>query len=177
MSMTEYGESINALVTTAFAGAEELVGDTFWMADGPPQQLQATLRATREIRIPLQEGADSLVPPTQISDLHDLMWTWHSRMISVEEALATRAGLTEDSGEGWTALSESPEMAAYRSALIEGKQICADFQGTLDATASRGAFADTAWLPTEMKEVVEAALGCQLFPEDPEDVYRYPPAP
>jgi hypothetical protein len=27
-----------------------------------------------------------------------------------------------------------------------------------------------------MKEVVEAVLGCAWFPEDPEDVYRYPPA-
>ena len=27
-----------------------------------------------------------------------------------------------------------------------------------------------------MKEVVERVLGCVWFPENPEDVYRYPPA-
>jgi hypothetical protein len=63
-----------------------------------------------------------------------------------------------------------------RSTWISWKQICDGFQARLDATAAGGAFADTPWIPSEMKEVVEAALGCQSFPEDPEDVYRYPPA-
>ena len=31
------------------------------------------------------------------------------------------------------------------------------------------------WVPAEMKEVVEAVLGCAWFPDNPEDVYRYPP--
>lgn len=176
MSMTEYGERIDALATEASERAEELFGDTFGMTDVTPQQLQAGLeKGSREIRIPLQEAVDDIDPPPQIAELHDDMWNWHSDFISVEEVLAVRVGETEHSIEGWTSLSESPEMAAYRSAIAEGKQICADFQDRLDATAMRGAFADTAWLPAEMKEAVEAALGCQWFPDDPGSVYRYPP--
>ena len=66
-------------------------------------------------------------------------------------------------------------MAAYRAAIAEGKQVCNDFQSRLDATEQRGVFADTPWIPGEMKEVVERVLGCVWFPENPEDVYRYPP--
>jgi hypothetical protein len=35
-------------------------------------------------------------------------------------------------------------------------------------------FADTPWIPGEMKEVVEAVLGCDLFPENPENIWRLP---
>ena len=69
---------------------------------------------------------------------------------------------------------ESAEVEDYRNALVEGKQVCIDFQSQLDATADRGQFADTPWIPTELSEVVEARLGCELFPENPEDVFRLP---
>ena len=177
MSMTEYGERIDAAATEASQRAEELFADAVWTANGTPRQLQTLLeRGLREIRFPLQEAVDRIDPPTQIADLHNLMWDWHSDFIPVEEALAARMGETGDSVEGWTALSESSEVAAYRSAIGEGKQICGGFQARLDATAAAGGFADTPWIPSEMKEVVEAALGCQWFPDDPDDVYRYPPA-
>jgi len=175
--MTEYGERIDALAIEAGQRAEELFADAPPITDVTPRMLQTRLeRGLLEIRIPLQEAVDGIDPPAQIADLHDLMWDWHSDFISVEEALGARMGEAEDSDEGWTALSESPEMAAYRSAIAEGKQICDGFQARLDATAAGGVFADTPWIPSEMKEVVEAVLGCQWFPEDPEDVYRYPPA-
>ena len=48
-------------------------------------------------------------------------------------------------------------------------------QAELDATVERGVFADTPWIPSELKEVVDIVLGCDGFPEHPEDVYRYPP--
>ena len=66
-------------------------------------------------------------------------------------------------------------MATYRAALAYDKQLCSDFQAELDATEERGVFADTPWIPGELKEVVEVVLGCEGYPDDPEDVYR-PPA-
>ena len=76
---------------------------------------------------------------------------------------------------GWPELLETSEVAAYRAALVEGKQMCIEFQATLDATESRGVFADTPWLPAEFSEVVDARLGCDLFPENPDSVFQ--PAP
>jgi len=176
LSLTEYVERINAMERQAGQRAEQLFAEAESVADFTPQQLQAGLeRGLREIRRPLQEAADDIDPPKQIADIHDLMWDWHESFIAIEEALAERAGEADDTPAGWTALSDSSEMAAYRDAIAAGKQVCTDFQTTLDATAERGVFAETPWIPGEMKEVVEAVLGCPWFPENPQDVYRYPP--
>jgi hypothetical protein len=176
LPLTDYVEQVNAIAVQASEQGAALIAEGQQVADFTPQHLQAGLeRGLREIRIPLQEAADAIEPPTQVADLHHLMWDWHARFISVEEALAVRAGAAADTAEDWTALSDSAEMAAYREAITEGKQVCVEFQSQLDATAERGDFADVPWLPGELKEVVNAVLGCEWFPENPEDVYRYPP--
>lgn len=175
LSLTEYVERINAMESEAGRQAARLFTEADEITDFTPQQLQGGLeRALREIRLPLQEAADAIEPPSQIAEIHHLMWDWHEEFIAVEEALAARAGVAPDTTDGWVELSDSPEMAAYRNAIAEGKQVCTDFQATLDATAERGVFADSPWIPGEMKEVVEAVLGCPWFPENPQDVYRYP---
>jgi hypothetical protein len=177
MSLTEYVKRVNAMADQASQQGEELFAEAAQITDFTPQHLQAGLeRGLREIRVPLQEAADAIEPPEQVASLHHLMWNWHAEFINIEEALAARAGTAEDTAADWEALSESPEMAAYRAAIAAGKQVCTDFQAELDATAERGVFADTPWVPGELKEVVEALLGCEWFPEHPEDVYRYPPS-
>lgn len=176
LSLTEYVDRINAAAEPAGQRGAALLAEAEEVTDFTPQVLQAGLeRGLREIRIPLQEAVSDIEPPGQVAELHDLMWGWHAEFISVETALAARAGEAPDTAEGWESLSESSEMRAYREALTDGKQGCADFQSELDATEGRGAFAETPWLPSELKEIVTAALGCEWFPEHPEDVYRYPP--
>ncbi len=176
MSATEYVDRINAIVAPATQKGEALVAEAAQTTDFTPQRLQEGLeRALREIRVPLQEAADEIEPPAPIADLHYLMWDWHSRFIPIERALATRAAAAADTAEDWEALSESPEMAAYRAQLAEGKQVCSDFQGELDARAEGGGFAIDSWLAAELEEIGKAVLGCESFPEHPENVYRYPP--
>lgn len=175
-SLTEYVEDVNAIAGRASEEGAALIAEGAQVTDFTPQHLQAGLeRGLHEIRVPLQTAADALEPPAQVADLHDLMWNWHARFIPIEAALAARAGAAADTAADWEALSDSPEMAAYRAAIAEGKQVCTDFQAQLDATAERGVFADVPWIPAELSEVVEAVLGCEWFPDNPEDVYRYPP--
>ena len=38
----------------------------------------------------------------------------------------------------------------------------------------REAFAGMPWIPGELQEIFEVALGCDGYPEHPEDVYRPP---
>lgn len=175
LSLTEYTEQINAVETRASERGERIAEETEDIVDFTPQDLQEVLEKARVIRIEVKEATDGIEPPEQVADIHSLVFDWHTEFIGIEEALAARAGTTPDTAAGWTELSDSPEMAAYRAAIAEGKQVCIDFQGRLDATEERGVFADTPWLPAEMKEVVERVLGCGWFPEKPEDVYRYPP--
>jgi hypothetical protein len=124
------------------------------------------------LRIESVQATEALDPPEQIADLHQLFMGWEKRLLPIEEALAARAGTVA----GWEEFYQSAEVAAYRAALIEGKQVCVEFQTRLDATAKRGVFADTPWIRGALSEVVEARLGCDLFPEEPENVFRPAPA-
>ena len=176
LSLTEYVDRINVAADQAGQRAEQLTEEGVLTGELTPVQIKAgMLRGLEEIRRPLQEAVEEIEPPDQVADLHTLLWSWHEDFIGIEATLAERFGTTPDTEAGWTELSSSPEMAAYRDSLEAGKQVCIDFQAQLDATERRGAFEDVPWLPAEMSEVVIAALGCEWFPDDPQSIYRYPP--
>ena len=180
MSLTEYVDQLNAinkrglqqyLELLASPQGEVLVAaEAAQITDFTPQDLQVGLEAVIEIAVEVKEAADAIEPPEQVADLHHRLFD--DKFTFFEEALAVRAGTAAN----WEELSESPEMEAFRAAIAEDKQACIDFQAELDATADRGVFADTPWIPGEMKEIVDAVLGCEFVPEIPEDLYRYPPS-
>ncbi len=175
MSLTDYVELYNAIAEEADEQGA-LMDQAPQIGDSTPRDLQTYLEQELSlICVPLQASIDAIEPPEQIVDLHNRMWEWHAGFISVREALAARAGESGHTDADWAALSESPEMAAYRASVVEGKQVCADLQAGLDATAQRGIFAETPWIPGELKEIAEVVLGCEGFPEHPEDLYRFPP--
>lgn len=176
LSLTDYTERINTIEAEASEQGESLAASALEIEDFAPQDLQTILERARIIRVEVDEAVADIDPPEQVADVHDLVFDWHADFIATEEALAVRAGSTPHTAAGWTDLSGSPEMDAYRSAIADGKQVCLEFQERLDATEARGTFADTPWIPGEMKEVVERMLGCVWFPDSPGDVYRYPPA-
>ena len=176
-SLNEYVEQVQAVMDQGMMRYQALVASPEGqvlivggeqLADFTPQQLQLALNELADIQTNAMESADSITPPEQIADLHVLFF----RRLPIEE-LATRAGIATD----WYDLSESAEMIEYRNMLIGDQEVCAEFQATLDATERRGAFVDTPWIPGEMKEIVDAALGCSNLPEHPENFYRPPPLP
>jgi hypothetical protein len=136
------------------------------LTDFTPQDLHTALLQVAEIQAEALDTAAAIDAPKQIADLHTLFF----RELPIAE-LAARAGAAGD----WEELSESAEMAAYRNALAADNQACAEFQAKLDATANRGVFAETPWIPAELKEIVNYGLGCDSLPEHPEDAYRPPP--
>ena len=179
MSLTEYVERINAInhrgiqqyeALLASPRGEVLAAEAADLSDFTPQDLQAGLEGIIEMADEVMEAVADIEPPEQVAEIHYLLFD--DEFTFYEEALATRAATAAD----WEELSASPEMAAFRAAYAEDKQQCIDLQAQLDATAERGDFADTPWIPSEMKEIVNAVLGCEFFPENPEDVYRYQPA-
>ena len=176
-SLTEYVDEINAASGASIVRAEELLAQGNLMSDTlTPQELRTQLlRVLEEVRVPLQAAVDDIEPPSQVATLHALLWDWHAEFIRTEQALAERAGTAPNTLAGWTAFSRSPEVAAYRASLVEGKQVCIDFQTELDATQARGVFEGVAWVPSEFSEAVYAALGCEYFPDDPATVYQIPP--
>jgi hypothetical protein len=185
MSLSEYVQEINAIFDRGLEQYESLATSTeglvlivgqgshlgiadqgVHLTDFTPQDLQVALEQVAEIQAEALEAAAAIEAPEQVAELHELYF----RELPIAE-LAVRAGTAAD----WYELSESAEMAAYRAALAADNQVCAEFQAKLDATADRGVFADTPWIPGDLKETVNYALGCDSLPAKPEDVYRPPP--
>ena len=181
MLLTEYVERVNATVDRASQQYFDLVASpqgAVLVAEGvrlsafTPQDLQSALERVREIEAEVEEAVDAIEPPEQVADLHNLLFDFDDDFISAQEAVAAKAGSAAD----WEELSESPEMAAYRNALAEDKLECADSQTELNTIAERREiFADTPWIPGELKEIFEVVLGCEGYPEHPEDLYLPPP--
>ena len=170
LSLTEYVDRLNGITDRTNPQLEVLISDL--ERSTTPREVSATMERMVALRIESVQAAEALDPPEQIADLHQLFLSWEKRLLPIEDALATRAGTVA----GWEELFESAELAAYRTSLVDGKQGCIDFQARLDATANRGVFADTPWIPGELSEVVSVRFGCDLFPENPEDVFRPVPA-
>jgi len=166
LSLTGYVDRLNVAGDRINPRAEALISEL--ERSTTPEEVSATMERMAALRIESVESTEALDPPEQIADLHDLFLSWEKRLLPIEEAMAARAGTVS----GWEEFFETDEVVAYRAALVEGKQVCIEFQTMLDATAERGVFADTPWLPSALSEVVEARLGCDLFPENPENVFR-----
>ena len=131
-----------------------------------PRDLATALAQLADIQTEALAAADDIEPSSEIPELHDLYF----RRLPIDEP-AARAG-SASSGDD---LSASPEMAAYRAALASDEVVCNELQAYFDGTAQRDAFADNPWLPCELSEIVDFALGCGSFIESPQDLYR-PPA-
>ncbi len=174
MTLTEYVDRLNAVIAEAIPQGEALFADPRGavMAEGAqlsnftPQDLQFALGEVEEIEVAISDAVTDIDPPAAVAEFHNLYFD--TRYSTAREALAARAGTATD----WEELSDTPEMAAYRTAVAEDKQTCIDFQADMDATDERGAFADTPWLPSELKEIVSALLGCDVYPQHPEDMFR-----
>lgn len=175
LTLTEYVEELNRITTTATQEGEMLLSTDrgrVLFAEGPelrnytPADLQFVLDEVLEIELELLEATGGINPPAAVADLHK---SWFNTRFTVARAnLADRAGRVDS----WQELSESEEMAAYRAALVEEKQLCEDLTRQLAATASLGVFDEVPWLPSELGEVVELALGCDWWPTSPENAYR-----
>ena len=139
------------------------------LASFSPRDLQTALEQVRIIEAGVDRATGAIDPPPQVAELHHLFFDFDSEFIASQEALAVRAGSALD----WSELNETPEMAAYRTALAKDKQECIAAQAEVNAIAERReAFADTPWIPAELKEVFEVAFGCDGYPAHPEDLYR-----
>jgi hypothetical protein len=170
LSLTEYVDRLNVIDDRTVQQAEVLISEL--ERSTTPKDVNATMEQMVALRVESIAATEVLDPPEQIADLHQLFLGWEKQLLPIEEALAVRAG----TAAGWEDFFGSLEVVAYRAALVEGKQVCVEFQTRLDATADRGVFVDTPWIPGELSEVVSARLGCDLFPEEPENVFRPVPA-
>ena len=182
MTLTEYVERVDAIFERGLQRYEVLVASPEGMVlivgqgahlgfdtggasltDFTPRDLHVALVQVAEIQEEALASAAEIDPPDQVAELHELYF----RELPIWP-LADRA----EAAATWEELSETPEMEAYRNALAADNEACAEFQSRLDATEQRGAFADLPWMPSELTEIVDYALGCASLPQNPQDAFR-----
>jgi hypothetical protein len=162
LSLTDYVERVNTMAADSRAQAERLYLDYRALTAPTVADLATMLDEVLAIRVAVQkEFVDLGEPPDQIAELHAAMVDWHAAAIDVERALATRARQVSS----WAELEPSAELEAYNAMGAEGLVVCRELQAKLDATEARAVFAGTPWIPGEMKEVVDAVLGCSPIGE------------
>jgi hypothetical protein len=157
LSLTDYVERVNTMAADSRAQAERLYLDYRALTAPTVADLATMLDEVLAIRVAVQkEFVDLGEPPDQIAELHAAILDWHAAAIDAERALATQARQVSS----WAELERSVELGAYNALGAEGLVVCRELQAKLDATEARAVFADTPWIPSEMKEVVDAVLGC-----------------
>lgn len=171
MSITEYADGLEAIGARALPQIDELQAEFSQLAEPAPDDLKTMLEGHMVVLTEALEASRALDPPPEVADLHRLIFDWNATIIQASEALAIRAATSADLGQ----VLQSEEADAYAAVLVEGSALCSRFQAELDATADRGVFDDTPWIPSKMKAVVQAFLRCGSFPENPEDVFSTPP--
>jgi hypothetical protein len=119
------------------------------------------------IRVEIQESIRALDAPDDMAQFNELLADWTAAMSEAGKALAARA----DDSDGWDELLESAEYRTFATTLTGGITVCNDFQAKLDATAAPGVFADTPWIPGDLRDVADAVIGCETIPEDLDAVF------
>jgi hypothetical protein len=155
LSLTEYAERLDALAVEL---GEQLVAGDARMSTGTPTlaDAQQVLTDALAARTDFQEGLTALDPPDEFADVHSDLVEVHSRIIAAQEAFVARTATAATLEE----LDQSAEAEVYRAIGTEAASLCEELRATINATADREVFADTPWIPEDMKEVVEVMFGC-----------------
>jgi hypothetical protein len=118
-------------------------------------------------RIGVEETFQELDPPREMADRHALLVEWLTRLADADAAALARI----ETVGSWEEFLRSAEYRTFEETLLGGAEVCNRFQAGLDATAARGVFADTPWIPSDLKEVVDAVIGCEAIPDDLDPVF------
>ncbi len=168
LSMSEYGDRLEEIRTTYAPRAESAWTEFLELADPTPQDVKTLSDHEVAVRVEIEAALRELDVPEEVSNLHELLADWTDDMRSAGAALGERAGVSGT----WDELLSSAEYRAFEETLIGGAALCNEFQAELDATAARGAFADTPWIPGDLEDVADAVIGCETIPEDLDAIFR-----
>lgn len=177
MSLNDYVDAVADIIeraseraATLYASEEGAVLDASGeeLLQFTPVELAAALDALGLIEDDVQAEGNAIDPPEVLEELHHLLMD--DTFTRARRALAARSANAED----WIELSASAEMEAYRAAVARDKELCLEIQEMLDSTQVREAFEETPWFQAELAEVVDSALGCAVWPDDPSTLFRPP---
>lgn len=145
-----------------------LSAETTHLTGFAPQDLQVALEEIEKIELWVLAQTDGVEPPEAVAEFHEFYFS--NTYTVARESLTARAG----TAASWEELSNSSEMAAYRAAVVADKRACAELQAMVDRTEAGESLAGMPWIPSDLQEVIVAKVGCDKFPEDPNQLFRPP---
>jgi len=157
MSLGEYAEEVVNLVSTMNQRIDE--GEAEVHADPTLERAQSYAIDRLDARDDFLDDFAALEPPDEVADLHATAMDIITRLAAAETVLADLVMVATTFDEA-DAVWITPEGEEFRRIDEEAVALCAVVQADLDATQQREAFADTPWIPPEMKEVIEVTFRC-----------------
>ena len=159
LTLPEYADEIEQLVTVQNAKLDQLDAEFGESADLEGIKTYASERIVA--RRALIAGMEELDPPESVAELHAEALDILKRVTEAEAvlvAIVQESNSVESLGDLW----ETPEGVAARQADGRAILICEAAQETFDRTQAQEGFEDVPWIPTEMKQVIRVAFGCQV---------------
>lgn len=157
MSLSEYAEEVEALVTTMNARLDELDAELVDAAD--LNSIKEYARERVEARTVFVSGMKELDAPEAVVDLHTEAISIMGRVVETEGTLSDMVQ-DLDSVSDADSIWDTPEGVAARAADERAVVLCEAAQETLDSTDSRSELEGVPWIPPEMKRIVRVAFGC-----------------
>jgi hypothetical protein len=157
MSLPEYAEEVEALVTTMNARLDELDAEVVETSD--LDSIKEYARERVEARTVFLSGMKELDAPEAVVELHIEAISIMGRVVETEGTLSDMVQ-DMDSVSDVDSIWSTPEGVAARSADERAVLLCEAAQETLDSTDSGSELEGVPWIPPEMKRIVRVAFGC-----------------
>lgn len=157
MSLPEYAEEVEALVTTMNARLDEL--DVEFVDTANLSGIKEYARERVKARTDFLSGMNELDAPEVVVELHTEAISIMDRVVETEGTLSEMVQ-NLDSVSDVDSIWETPEGVAARTADERAVALCEAAQDTLDSTASGSDLEGVPWIPPEMKQIVRVAFGC-----------------
>jgi hypothetical protein len=158
LSLTDYAERVETEVTVMNTQLDDLLAEL-----ESEEQSVASTRAYFEgaaaARARFVTALEDLTPPQQAQRLHDEALAIVRQLRDANETLAALVATYSDPTQ-LASLDESPEVRALEAIDAKAVEMCHAAEASIDATSEREDLRDVAWLPSELKEVVEVAFRC-----------------
>lgn len=160
LTLSEYSEQAAELISVVRDRIATL--DAEWLAATPtPEGAAAYWDERIAARTEFVEDLQALNPPDEAAELHENVVPLFERLTTAERALAARIVAYESLTQHWQGW-DTPEGQSAIAVDQELVALCFLTQEELDRTQSRELLAEMSWFPSDMKEVVNVVLGCDL---------------
>ncbi len=165
-SVNDYVEALNAMNDEFSPRGEANYVEFLGHPEPTLDDLRALLSANVILRLEIQDALEALDAPEQIESLNDSWVAWHAEFLAAAEAQSVFAA----TAGSWDEFLDSGEFGAWSDSMRDGAALCADVEGRLNSAEAAELFSGTAWMPSELTDIVHAVIGCESFPDNLDDL-------